>query len=236
MSNPEFLDYFEPRILEYHALLTTNHIFVQRTAGIGILSKELALSHACSGPMLRGSLDRKKGDPEWDLRKLEPYIGYETYQFKAIIPPFDDDYYGVPYRAPRGAVLGDCWHRFYVRMIEVIESMKIVRQALGRYTSAQGSHRIEPPPNSFSKTRHSRRRAAMSISSSPRDGPTLTSWIHGLDIRPGGPRLSRWLPRAPSTARRGPSRTSSTDVRGQPSIGLPPSSAVPIHGAPALPR
>jgi NADH-quinone oxidoreductase subunit D len=141
----QFLDYLDPRILEYHALLTTNHIFVKRTAGIGILSKELALSHACSGPMLRGSLNRKAGDPDWDLRKIEPYCGYETYDFKAVIPPFDDDYYEVPYRTPRGAVIGDAWHRFYVRMLEVVVSMKIVRQALARYASAQGSHRIEPP-------------------------------------------------------------------------------------------
>src|SRR5262245_3952546 len=56
----KFLQYLRPRIAEYHALLTTNHIFVKRTAGIGILSKEKAISHACSGPMLRGSLDRTK--------------------------------------------------------------------------------------------------------------------------------------------------------------------------------
>jgi NADH-quinone oxidoreductase subunit D len=141
----QFLDYLEPRILEYHALLTTNHIFVKRTAGIGILSKELAISHGCSGPMLRGSLDRKAGDPDWDLRKIEPYCGYETYDFKAVIPPFDDNYYGVPYRAPRESVIGDCWHRFYVRMLEVVESIKITRQALDRYPSSEGSHRIEPP-------------------------------------------------------------------------------------------
>ena len=141
----QFLDWLEPRILEYHALLTTNHIFVKRTAAIGILSKQQALTYACSGPMLRGSLDRKKGDPDWDLRKVEPYCGYETYDFKAVIPPFDDDYYGVPYRTPRTAVIGDCWHRFYVRMLEVVESIKIVRQALARYPTAQGSHRVEPP-------------------------------------------------------------------------------------------
>jgi NADH-quinone oxidoreductase subunit D len=141
----EFLDYLDPRIAEYHALLTTNHIFVKRTAGIGILSKKQALTYACSGPMLRGSLDRTDGDPDWDLRKIEPYCGYETYDFKAVIPPFDDDYYGVPYRTPRTAVIGDCWHRFYVRMLEVVESIKIVRQALARYPTAQGSHRIEPP-------------------------------------------------------------------------------------------
>lgn len=141
----EFLDYFKPRIAEYHALLTTNHIFVQRTAGIGILSKEMALSYACTGPMLRGSLDRKAGDPVWDLRKIEPYCGYEQYDFKAIVPPFDDDYFGVPYRTPPAAVLGDAWHRFYVRMLEVVESIKIVEQGLKKYSSAQGSHRIELP-------------------------------------------------------------------------------------------
>lgn len=140
----QFLDYLRPRILEYHALLTTNHIFVKRTAGIGVLSKELALSHGCSGPMLRGSLNRRDGDPEWDLRKLEPYSGYQNYDFQVVIPPFDDDHYGVPYRTPRGAVIGDCWHRFYVRMIEVLQSIKIVEQALERYPKAQGSHRIEP--------------------------------------------------------------------------------------------
>lgn len=141
----KFLDYFKPRIAEYHALLTTNHIFVQRTAGIGILTKELAISHGCSGPMLRGSLDRKAGDPDWDLRKLEPYCGYETYDFRAIIPPFDDNFHGVPYRAPRESKIGDCWHRFYVRMLEVLESIKLVEQGLKRYATAQGSHRIEPP-------------------------------------------------------------------------------------------
>src|SRR5947209_6546703 len=129
----EFLDYFKPRIDEYHALLTTNHIFVQRTANIGNMTKEQALSYGCTGPMLRGSLDRKAGDPAFDLRKIEPYCGYENYDFRAIVPPFDDDYYGVPYRAPRDAVIGDAWHRFYVRMLELVESMKLVRQGLDRY-------------------------------------------------------------------------------------------------------
>jgi NADH-quinone oxidoreductase subunit D len=146
----QFVKYLAPRIAEYHTLLTTNHIFVQRTAGIGILTKELALQHACTGPMLRGSLDRQKGDPAWDLRKTEPYCGYENYDFKAVIAPFDDGYYddqeyGVRPRTPPDAVLGDCWHRFYVRMLEVLESMKILEQALKRYPTAQGSHRIEPP-------------------------------------------------------------------------------------------
>jgi NADH-quinone oxidoreductase subunit D len=141
----KFLDYLKPRIDEYHALLTTNHIFVQRTANIGVMTKEQALSYGCTGPMLRGSLNRKAGDPAFDLRKVEPYCGYEGYEFKAIVPPFDDDYYGVPYRAPRDAVIGDAWHRFYVRMLEVVESIKLCEQGLRKYATAQGTYRIDPP-------------------------------------------------------------------------------------------
>src|SRR5215831_6755147 len=131
----QFLDYLKPRVEEYHTLLTRNHIFVKRTANIGLTPKDLGISYGCTGPMLRGSLDRSQGDPDWDLRKIEPYCGYEQYDFKAIVPPFKDNYYddeefGVRPRTPRGAVLGDCWHRFYVRMLEVVESMKIAEQAL----------------------------------------------------------------------------------------------------------
>jgi NADH-quinone oxidoreductase subunit D len=133
----KFLDYLEPRIEEYHTLLTRNHIFIKRTANIGIMSKELAIDYGCTGPMLRGSLNREAGDPDWDLRRIEPYCGYENYDFKVIIPPFAVK--------PATAVIGDCWHRFYVRMLEVIESIKIVRQGLDKYATAQGSHRIEPP-------------------------------------------------------------------------------------------
>jgi NADH-quinone oxidoreductase subunit D len=132
-----FLDYLKPRVEEYHTLLTRNHIFVKRTANIGILPKDLALSYGCTGPMLRGSLDRSAGDPEWDLRRVEPYCGYETYDFKVIVPPFPEK--------PVDSVIGDCWHRFYVRMLELVESIKIAEQALRRYPTAQGSHRIEPP-------------------------------------------------------------------------------------------
>jgi len=83
-----FLDYLKPRVEEYHTLLTRNYIFIKRTANIGNMSKEMALNYGCTGPMLRGSLNRDLGDPEWDLRKIEPYCGYEQYNFKAIIPPF----------------------------------------------------------------------------------------------------------------------------------------------------
>ncbi len=128
----KFLAYFKPRIPEYHALLTDNHIFVKRTAAIGILTKEMALDYGCTGPMLRGSLDRSKGDPDWDLRKTEPYSGYEQYTFDVPLPPYD--------RAPRGSVIGDCWHRFYVRMLEVVEAIKIVEQAVAKYDALQAEY------------------------------------------------------------------------------------------------
>jgi NADH-quinone oxidoreductase subunit D len=121
----KFLDYIKPRIPEYHALLTTNHIFVKRTGNIGILTKEMALSYGCTGPMLRASLDRTKGDPDWDLRKTEPYSGYEQYTFDVPIPPFAE--------APSGTAIGDCWHRFYVRMLEVVQAIRITEQALDKY-------------------------------------------------------------------------------------------------------
>jgi NADH-quinone oxidoreductase subunit D len=133
----QFLDHLKPRIEEYHTLLTRNHIFVQRTASIGILPKVLAISHACSGPMLRGSLDTSAGDPEWDLRRIEPYCGYDAYDFRVVVPPFPEK--------PESAVIGDAWHRYYVRMIEVVESIKIIEQGLKRYPTAQGSHRAELP-------------------------------------------------------------------------------------------
>ena len=132
-----FLAYFKPRIREYHAMLTNNHIFIKRTARIGILSKETALSYGCTGPMLRASLDRTQGDPDWDLRRIEPYSSYETYSFEVPVPPFPE--------APEEAVIGDCWHRFYIRMKEVLESIKIIEQAIERYPTASGSHRVEPP-------------------------------------------------------------------------------------------
>jgi len=133
----QFLDYFEPRIPEYHTLLTTNHIFVKRTANIGNCSKELALQHGCSGPMLRGSLDRRNGDIAWDLRKIEPYCDYDKYDFQAVIPPL--------IMTPPEAKIGDAWHRYMIRMLEVVESIKIIRQGLEKYKTAAGSHRIELP-------------------------------------------------------------------------------------------
>jgi NADH-quinone oxidoreductase subunit D len=126
-----FLDWMGPRIQEYHTLLTRNAIFIQRTAGLGILPREMAISYGCTGPVLRGSgVDhdlRRDGEPIYTRM-------YQGYDFTIPVPPFKE--------APPEAVLGDNWCRFYVRMREVAESIRLVRQALDRYPKAQGTHRL----------------------------------------------------------------------------------------------
>jgi NADH-quinone oxidoreductase subunit D len=131
-----FLDQFEPVIREYHSLLTTNAIFVKRTAGIGVLSPEMAINYGCSGPVLRGSgVDqdmRRDGEPIYTAM-------YDGYAFEVAVLknghyPQDRVYPAVP----ADAVLGDCWHRFFVRMLEVVQSMDLVRQAIDRYSACKG--------------------------------------------------------------------------------------------------
>ncbi|MBI4242831.1 MAG: NADH-quinone oxidoreductase subunit D [Planctomycetes bacterium] len=111
----EFIEWFEPRIKEYNDLLTYNRIFVERTAKIGIISPERAISYGLTGPNLRAS------GVNFDVRKDFPYCGYEKYQFNI---PLGRD---VP---EIGAVTGDCWNRYYVRIEEMIESIKIIKQTL----------------------------------------------------------------------------------------------------------
>jgi NADH-quinone oxidoreductase subunit D len=132
-----FLAQFEPVIDEFHALLTSNAIFVHRTAGIGVLTPEMAVDYGCTGPVLRGS------GVDWDLRRDgEPRCRamYEGYQFEVIAEvdgSYPKDYPYPP--VPPQAVLGDCWHRFYVRMLEVVQSVKLIRQAMDKYSRAPGA-------------------------------------------------------------------------------------------------
>ena len=134
----QFLDELVPIIEEYHTLLTSNAIFIKRTAGVGVLSPEVAKSYGTSGPVLRGS------GVDHDLRRDGEEIFtsmYDGYKYEVICErdghyPQDHDYPPVP----REAVLGDCWHRFYVRMLEVVQSIDICRQAIDRFRTATGSH------------------------------------------------------------------------------------------------
>jgi len=115
----EFCKYFKPQLDEFDELLSGNYIFVKRTADVGIITPEIAISYGFSGPNLRGS------GINWDLRKDRPYCGYEKYDFNVAI--------GI---AEKGQV-GDCWNRYYVRIKEMYESMKIIDQALKMMTDGE---------------------------------------------------------------------------------------------------
>ncbi|MEK6797700.1 MAG: NADH-quinone oxidoreductase subunit D [Planctomycetota bacterium] len=115
----EFLDYFETKIDDYNNLLSFNHIFVKRTGSVGVISVSDAIAYGLTGPCLRASGIR------WDLRKARPYDGYEKYEFDVPVglPP------GVG-GVPEGVTVGDCWSRYFVRVLEMTQSVRIVRQAL----------------------------------------------------------------------------------------------------------
>ena len=126
-----FLEWLEKRIVEYHTLLTRNSIFIKRTAGIGILPREMAIGYGCTGPVLRGS------GVDFDLRRDGEKIYtrmYDGFQFEIPVAPFKD--------APPEAILGDNWCRFYVRMMEVVQSIRLVRQGIAKYPAAAGTHRV----------------------------------------------------------------------------------------------
>ena len=131
-----FLDQLLPVIDEYHALLTTNAIFVRRTANIGVMSDKMAIDYGCTGPVLRGSgvdYDLRRDGEAWYTQM------YDGYAFEVVVQkeghyPKDRDYPAVPAQA----VLGDCWHRFYVRMLEVMQAIDLTRQAIDRYSTAKG--------------------------------------------------------------------------------------------------
>src|SRR5712691_4918170 len=122
----EFTSIFPDRLREYHDLLTNNQLWLERTKGVGILSKKNAIAYGASGPVLRGS------GVVWDIRKAFPYSGYEKFDFDI----------------PVGSN-GDVYDRYLVRMLEMEQSWKIINQALdglppGPYRVS--NPKIAPPP------------------------------------------------------------------------------------------
>jgi len=105
----EFVEYFKPRLDEYDTLLTYNPIFMARTQGVGIVSPAEAVDWALSGPNLRGS------GVNHDVRKSEPYSGYENYEFDV----------------PLGKT-GSCWDRYFCRVQEMRQSIRIIEQAIAK--------------------------------------------------------------------------------------------------------
>ncbi|MBK8162430.1 MAG: NADH-quinone oxidoreductase subunit D [Gammaproteobacteria bacterium] len=122
-----FTERFPGYIDEYETLLTDNRIWKQRTVGIGVVSPERALQLGFTGPMLRGS------GVEWDLRKKQPYEVYDRLDFDVPV-----------------GVAGDCYDRYLVRIEEMRQSNRIVRQCIDWLRANPGpvmadDHKVTPP-------------------------------------------------------------------------------------------
>ncbi|MGE3295342.1 MAG: NADH-quinone oxidoreductase subunit D [Geminicoccaceae bacterium] len=126
-----WIEQFGPRLDDVDVLLTENRIFKQRTVDIGVVSSEDALAWGFAGPCLRAS-----GVP-WDLRKAQPYEVYDRLEFD--IPVGKN---------------GDCWDRYLVRMEEMRESLKIMRQCLEQMPAGPVrvlDQKVTPPPRAEMK-------------------------------------------------------------------------------------
>ena len=129
----EFTEHFPACVDEYETLLTDNRIWKQRTVGIGVVSPERALQLGFTGPMLRGS------GVEWDLRKKQPYAAYPQMDFDIPI-----------------GVNGDCYDRYLVRIEEMRQSNRIIRQCVAWLRTHAGpvavdDHKVMPPSRAAMK-------------------------------------------------------------------------------------
>ena len=120
------LDMLPPRLAEYDILMTGQPIWRERLQGVGVITAQEALALGATGPILRST------GLEWDLRRDMPYLRYEQVSFDVIVGQY-----------------GDCFDRFAIRLNEIRESMKIVRQVLDHMPA--GDYRIQnkkvtPPP------------------------------------------------------------------------------------------
>ncbi len=127
----DFLDAFcadfPRRVDEYETLLTDNRIWKQRTVGIGVVPPEKALAWGMTGPMLRGS------GIAWDLRKKQPYARYAEVDFDIPV-----------------GVNGDCYDRYLVRVEEMRQSVRIIKQCVEKLRTVQGpvmlhNYKVSPP-------------------------------------------------------------------------------------------
>jgi NADH-quinone oxidoreductase subunit D len=108
----EYLDHLEPVVHEINDLLSYNKIYVERLANVAVVSAEMAKAYCLVGPNLRAS------GVKYDLRKDRPYSVYGEFDFD------------VPIGEGEMGQTGDCWDRYMMRIKEVLESIKILRQAL----------------------------------------------------------------------------------------------------------
>jgi NADH-quinone oxidoreductase subunit D len=102
----KYCDFLGPKIDEYEELLTTNRIWVERTKGVGVLNGADCIALGVTGPVLRAS------GVKWDIRKALPYSGYDKFDFEIPV-----------------GTNGDTYDRYLVRIAEMRQSLRIIRQA-----------------------------------------------------------------------------------------------------------
>jgi NADH-quinone oxidoreductase subunit D len=120
------MDLIPPRLAEYDALMTGQPIWRERLQGVGVLTAQEALALGATGPVLRST------GVEWDLRRHMPYLYYDQLEFDVVVGSY-----------------GDCYDRYAIRLNEVRESIKLVRQIVDKIPP--GDYRIQdrkvtPPP------------------------------------------------------------------------------------------
>ena len=128
-----FLDGFVPQLDEVDKLLTRNRIFVDRTRDIGVIPRDRAIAYAISGPNLRAC------GVEHDLRRKHPYLDYEKYDFDVVV-----------------GTAGDCYDRYLVRIEEMRQSVRILRQVIEKLPSGPinvADWKNMPPPKSHVMTK-----------------------------------------------------------------------------------
>ncbi|HWK61983.1 MAG TPA: NADH-quinone oxidoreductase subunit D [Eoetvoesiella sp.] len=130
----DFTNRFPACVDEYEVLLTDNRIWKQRLVGIGVVDPERAKALGFTGPMLRGS------GVEWDLRKMQPYEVYDRIDFDIPV-----------------GTNGDCYDRYLVRIAEMRESNRIIRQCVEWLRNNPGpvivdNHKVAPPSREHMKT------------------------------------------------------------------------------------
>jgi len=135
----EFLDHFELAMEQMNRLISYNQIFINRFANLGVVSAEMAMDYNLVGPNLRGS------GVKYDLRRDHPY---------SIYPELDFD---IPVGTGSEGQVGDCYDRYMVRVQEIFESIKIVRQCLQRLPEGEIKSKVKnniKPPKGQIYVRH----------------------------------------------------------------------------------
>ena len=123
-----YLDHLESYVQEWDRLISLNQIYVKRLANVAVISREKAIAYGLCGPNLRGS------GISWDTRRDLPYGAYPEFTFS------------VPVGQGKMGAVGDCWDRYSVRVLEMLESSKIIRQALDKLPEGEIMAKVARKP------------------------------------------------------------------------------------------